>query len=167
MEQALTEHIRSLADFSAQQRADATRTWRRLAHYIIVHMKIGYGTREAAESAAANHRSGQRQSLVSSSAAARSLTASLPPLLGCVVQQQQQQQQQQQHKVARGRGGVTHSLAFPVGDQFHPIPPNLFPFLILVLALTHSTHFHSSSSNSSVFPFLITSPSPILLNIAS
>ncbi|KAL3100968.1 hypothetical protein niasHS_001428 [Heterodera schachtii] len=55
MEQALTEHIRSLADFSAQQRADATRTWRRLAHYIITHMKMGYGTREAAESAAANH----------------------------------------------------------------------------------------------------------------
>lgn len=49
MEQALTEHIRSLNDFSEEQRADATRVWRRLSHFIIAFMKKGYLTQEAQE----------------------------------------------------------------------------------------------------------------------
>uniref|UniRef100_A0A914GWB4 Globin family profile domain-containing protein n=1 Tax=Globodera rostochiensis TaxID=31243 RepID=A0A914GWB4_GLORO len=55
MEQALTGHIRSLNDFTAQQRLDATRTWRRLAHFIIANMKKGYLAREAAEAMASEH----------------------------------------------------------------------------------------------------------------
>ncbi|KAF7633980.1 GLOBIN domain-containing protein [Meloidogyne graminicola] len=47
MENALTKHIASTPKLTAQERADATRVWRQLAHYIIVHMKRGYLAKEA------------------------------------------------------------------------------------------------------------------------
>nr|CAD2187331.1 unnamed protein product [Meloidogyne enterolobii] len=46
MEYALTNHIASTPTLNAQERADATRVWRQLAHYIIVHMKYGYLAKE-------------------------------------------------------------------------------------------------------------------------
>uniref|UniRef100_A0A915DFC4 Globin family profile domain-containing protein n=1 Tax=Ditylenchus dipsaci TaxID=166011 RepID=A0A915DFC4_9BILA len=42
MEYSLVEHINSLSDFSEHQREGATTVWRRLAFYIITHMKHGY-----------------------------------------------------------------------------------------------------------------------------
>ncbi|KAI1728940.1 globin domain-containing protein [Ditylenchus destructor] len=42
MEVSLEAHIKALSDFDEEQRAGAIRVWRRLAFYIITHMKHGY-----------------------------------------------------------------------------------------------------------------------------
>lgn len=42
MEVSITDHINLLKDFTEDQRKDATQVWRRLAFYIITHMKYGY-----------------------------------------------------------------------------------------------------------------------------
>lgn len=50
MEISITNHIKSLKDFTEDQTKEATQVWRRLAFYIITHMKIGYFNRlEAVE----------------------------------------------------------------------------------------------------------------------
>jgi hypothetical protein len=42
MEFVLTDKIASIEQFDEEQRKHATKVWRRLAFYIIVHMKRGY-----------------------------------------------------------------------------------------------------------------------------
>ncbi len=49
MQVALTDHISSIPDFDDEQRAAAIKVWRRLALFIITHMKIGYNVTLVAE----------------------------------------------------------------------------------------------------------------------
>jgi hypothetical protein len=42
MEEVLSTKIASIEQFSEEQRNNATKVWRRLAFYIITHMKHGY-----------------------------------------------------------------------------------------------------------------------------
>uniref|UniRef100_A0A158PBC2 GLOBIN domain-containing protein n=1 Tax=Angiostrongylus cantonensis TaxID=6313 RepID=A0A158PBC2_ANGCA len=42
MEHSLTDHMNSLSDLDAQQRSEAVAIWRKVAHYIISHMRTGY-----------------------------------------------------------------------------------------------------------------------------
>jgi len=46
MRLALEGHINSIADFDAEQKADAVRVWRRLSLFIISHMKAGFSEEE-------------------------------------------------------------------------------------------------------------------------
>jgi len=39
---ALKDHIASNADFNAEQKQATARVWRRLALYLVAHMKAGY-----------------------------------------------------------------------------------------------------------------------------
>uniref|UniRef100_A0A914E7U4 Globin family profile domain-containing protein n=1 Tax=Acrobeloides nanus TaxID=290746 RepID=A0A914E7U4_9BILA len=49
IEYSLTDHIGSLEDFDEKQKADAIAAWRKLALYVITHLKRGFNDLMAKE----------------------------------------------------------------------------------------------------------------------